>query len=58
MYVTTFRIRRGRYSLHLPKKLAEAMNLQGGEGAAWEVAGRRALLLRLEEPEKARPTPP
>lgn len=56
MRVTVFRNSRGRYSLSLPRALAEGMGLQGGEKVSWEVAGRRALLLRLEEPEKA-PTP-
>lgn len=55
MKVTVFRNARGRYSLSLPRALAEGMGLQGGEKAVWEVGGRRSLVLRLEEPEERVP---
>lgn len=46
MDYTVFQDRRGRFMLSLPKRLGEALGLQGGDKVRWEVGPGRSLLLR------------
>lgn len=39
----------GQYVVTLDKQLAEAMSLEGGEEADWEVASRNSLKLSITE---------